>query len=273
MSTGGFKGFHQSGGFSTTVKPTNVFAGFPSTDFGAVGNIGGVPSSNLAAWFRPDVNITLSGSTVSQWQDTSGTYTFSQGTALNQPTYIQGDATYNGRPYLSFNNSNSNNLSGANGLSLQGNRTWQVIIIGKYNTATTNWRLMQSDKAVDKGFYCPSVISSSSFEMTFTDDSGTGRTLNPGISSDTKLHMFSLEVDRLSAGTIYASVDNFWRVTSFSIGNSSTTYASSNLTLACDNGLTVFSNVYIFDIFFYSNLLSQSDYLMLRAYMGSLYNF
>lgn len=51
--------------------------------------------SNLKAWYKADAGVTLNGSTVSQWDDMSGSGNHAiQATAINQPTYTGGASPY-----------------------------------------------------------------------------------------------------------------------------------------------------------------------------------
>lgn len=63
-------------------------------------------TTNLLAWYRADLGVTLNGSTVSAWADQSGTgdsnKNATQGTAANQPTFTASDANFNNRPVLTF---------------------------------------------------------------------------------------------------------------------------------------------------------------------------
>ena len=86
-----FKGFHQTNTNTMTGKSKNMFNGFvENTSINQYGVSGGIVTDNLLAWFNPSINVTLnvSANTVSQWQDTTGTYTLSQSTAVNQPAYV-----------------------------------------------------------------------------------------------------------------------------------------------------------------------------------------
>lgn len=59
--------------------------------------------SNLYAWFRSDLGVSLNGSTVSAWADQSGNgRNLTQSTASKQPTYNAGDVQYNNYPSLTF---------------------------------------------------------------------------------------------------------------------------------------------------------------------------
>jgi hypothetical protein len=57
----------------------------------------------LALWLDSARGITLNGSTVSAWTDQSGAgNNVSQGTGSQQPTFVAADASFGGRPSLSF---------------------------------------------------------------------------------------------------------------------------------------------------------------------------
>jgi hypothetical protein len=71
--------------------------------------------SGLVGWYKSGVGITLNGSTVSQWDDSSGTGNHaSHGTATAQPTYNSSDANFNGYASLTFDG--TTDLLFANGL-------------------------------------------------------------------------------------------------------------------------------------------------------------
>ncbi len=67
---------------------------------------GGFLPTQLAGcvlWLRSDLGISLNGSTVSAWADQSGQgNSVTQGVAGQQPAYNASDASYGGRPSLSF---------------------------------------------------------------------------------------------------------------------------------------------------------------------------
>jgi hypothetical protein len=71
----------------------------------SAGLAGPTSISNIAAWWRSDLGITLNGSTVSAWADQTGNgHHWTQGTAANQPTYTAGQL--NGQPGVVFDGSN-----------------------------------------------------------------------------------------------------------------------------------------------------------------------
>ena len=122
-----FQGFQNAGSTTMIVRPKNMFNGFEeNSTFGqVVTGIGGVVTDNLLAWFNPSVNVTLNNGNVSKWQDTTGTYTLSQSTAVNQPAYV---TSYSGN-YLSFNGSTSIIGNPAFNLGVGTNKAFTVIAI------------------------------------------------------------------------------------------------------------------------------------------------
>ncbi|HSY77904.1 MAG TPA: hypothetical protein VK890_13645 [Bacteroidia bacterium] len=271
---GMFKGFQQVGGFQTTVRPIMMFPPFVDTSYGEVGNLGGIPSSNLVAWFNPSVNVTQSGGAVSSWKDTSGTYTWSGGSGTQQPTLVQGDPVYNGRPYFTTDGVHQYfNMAASVGLSLQANRTWQVIIVAKYNNVSGNVRLVQSDISPNKGTYVVNENSGTSQEVIYINDAGSTIVTTSTVNIDTKIHVYGHEIDRQTAGLQYLSIDNTWRNVSSAIGNSSANYAAGQLWIGINGTLTAFTQLNIYDIFFYNQLLSQQDYIVLVNYIRGFYNF
>ena len=103
--------------------------------------------SSLVAWYQNNVGITLNGSDVSQWADSSSnSHNMVQATASEQPAYAEG--------VLTFDSSNSENLQTTSQITLDGKFTigfranpdeTNVVIIGdntssnefiKYSTST-----------------------------------------------------------------------------------------------------------------------------------------
>jgi hypothetical protein len=267
--SGGFKGFQRTGGISATIKNTNMFNGFLDTSYGQVGSIGGIPSTGLVAWFNPSVNVTL-GTGVSQWQDISGAYTLSQATVGSQPAYITGNAAYNYRPYLSFNGTSSI-MNGGNILSIGTQSQLQAIIVVEYNSVSGITLPLISDyNNTLGGRYIPVYTNGGFWTSVFTDTANRTPT-NGTIAADTNLHLHSIEVDR-GAGLCYYSLDGTWHKGNAVCNTGTTNYPTSNFSLGAFTA-SLFINAYIFDIFIYNQNLSQTDYLMLRNYIGSLYNF
>jgi hypothetical protein len=75
-----------------------------------------LPSSlaNLFSWHKADTGVTLNGGNVASWADQSGNgYTYSQGTAANQPAYNATDASFNNLPSMTFDGTNDGLATGA----------------------------------------------------------------------------------------------------------------------------------------------------------------
>ena len=97
--------------------------------------------SSLVAWYQNQVGITLNGSDVSQWDDSStNSYDMVQATASEQPAYSAG--------VLTFVSANSENLQTAGQISLSGDFT-----IGfKANTSTTNGTILGDNTSANEFF-------------------------------------------------------------------------------------------------------------------------
>lgn len=83
--------------------------------------------SSLQAWYKKDTGITLNGSAVRDWADSSSnTFTMTQATASEQPTFSNG--------ILTFDNTNTQNLQTSSEISLSG-----AFVIGiKLNPSSFN---------------------------------------------------------------------------------------------------------------------------------------
>ena len=83
--------------------------------------------ASLVAWYQNAVGITLNGSDVSTWADSSSnSYDMVQATATEQPAYSGGT--------LTFVSADTNNLQSASQISLTGDFTLGL----RMNTSTTN---------------------------------------------------------------------------------------------------------------------------------------
>lgn len=69
----------------------------------APGNV----SSNLSSWFKSDVNVSTSGSSVTSWQSTDGNTDLIQTTSSRRPDFVNGTSSqlFNYNNYLSFDGS------------------------------------------------------------------------------------------------------------------------------------------------------------------------
>lgn len=88
-------------------------------------------TSNIYAWYRSDLGITLNGTTVSAWADQSGNgRNLTQSTANKQPTYNTADSQYNQYPSLAFTAASATILRNTSFTWT----TFTVILVGKVST-------------------------------------------------------------------------------------------------------------------------------------------
>jgi len=267
-----FAGWLKTGGFKTSVVQTQMFPGFPSRSFGNYGMIGGVPSTNLVAWFNPSINVTI-GTGVSSWKDTSGTYNLSQSTGANQPSYSTANISYNNRPYLSFNGS-SMFLNGGNILNIGTNVYLDVVCIYKtLNIGTAQFVIDSTNSSSLTGRYGLGHNVTNYFAL-YIDS--TSQKVAAGLNNSSTVTMQMCSLDRVN-GKLYESSDYQWRLSNTATNVENTSFINNNFMLGAGAGTTDFWNGDILDIFIYmgttGGCMNQNDYLALRQYMGQLYNF
>jgi hypothetical protein len=97
--------------------------------------------TSLVAWYQNAVGITLNGSDVSQWSDSSSnSYDMVQATATEQPAYSGG--------VLTFVSADKNNLQTASQISLTADFTLGLRI----NTSTTNGSFLADNTSANEFF-------------------------------------------------------------------------------------------------------------------------
>ena len=97
--------------------------------------------SSLVAWYQNQVGITLNGSDVSDWADSSSnSYDMVQATATERPAYSAG--------VLTFVKADTNNLQTAGQISLTDDFTLGLRI----NTSTTNGAFLADNTSADEFF-------------------------------------------------------------------------------------------------------------------------
>lgn len=273
-----FNGFHKVGTNTMTVRPKNMFAGFPeNSSFGQVGGIGGVVSDSLIAWFNPSVNITLNGNTVSQWQDTTGAFSLSQGTAANQPTYKPSQTLYNGRPYLNFSGSPQFMQNNAINLGVGSNPAYTIVLIfAGINWITAGVALSYANTQganINGGYDLGHMYNSTTYSPYYYQDGtawGSG-SLVGSIYTSGQINMECLEINR-GASTIYLSTNSFYHSSSAALTNSITNLNGLPLALGAPvNAGNYYFNANILDILFYNKQLSQTEYLSIYSYFKGLY--
>tara|TARA_R110002074_G_scaffold131203_2_gene273562 strand:+ start:722 stop:1405 length:684 start_codon:yes stop_codon:yes gene_type:complete len=97
--------------------------------------------TSLVAWYQNQVGITLNGSDVSSWADSStNSYDMVQATAVEQPAYSGG--------VLTFVSADDNNLQSAGQISLTADFTLGLRI----NTSTTNGAFLADNTSANEFF-------------------------------------------------------------------------------------------------------------------------
>jgi hypothetical protein len=126
--------------------------------------------SSLVAWYQNQVGITLNGSDVSQWDDSStNSYDMVQATASEQPAYSAG--------VLTFVSANSENLQTAGQISLTGDFTLGFRI----NTSTTNGAFLADNTSANEFF---KYSSSSRILLKIAGSASTALDLDSGTFGD-----------------------------------------------------------------------------------------
>jgi hypothetical protein len=270
-----FKGFQTAGQgiTATTTKPKNLFAGFPNTSFGNFNGLqGNIPSDNLVAWFNPQIidgtnGITLNGNTVSSWKDTSGTYNLVQATAANQPTYVQNSQTYKGRNYLSFDTTDSLQITSST-LGIGVNPVYTVLAVYQNSVAISGNAVVRYQTSGGAGQYTITHTTGGVDQIQFIDASAT-RTRSASTVLTNTLLLRGLEINRTN-GLFYLHYRNQWR---FGGGTTTLTtltdYNGSNFVL----GPAASGTIFIFDVLIYNRTITVEEYSSIFNYYNFLYGF
>jgi len=269
-----FKGFQSAGPgmTATTTRPKNMFAGFPNTSFGDFNGLqGNIPSDNLVAWFNPQIvdptnGITLNGSTVSSWKDTSGTYNLVQATAANQPTYVQSSLTYKGRNYLTFDTTDFLQLN-ASTLGIGTNGAYTVLSLYFFSNNVTSglFAIRYNNGTTTPGDYVMGTSTGGIRTALYND--GTLR----GVSGAVDLAQLSLkgvEINRTNS-LIYAHNGSNFRVGSAAISPALTDYNGGPFRL----GVISTGTMTMFDTLIYNRALTQAEYSSIYNYFNGLYGY
>jgi len=267
-----FRGFQSAGPgiTATTTRPKNLFAGFANTAFGDFNGLqGNIPSDSLVAWFNPQIidptnGITLNGSTVSSWKDTSGTYNLIQATAANQPTLVQNSLTYKGRNYLSFDSTDFLQLN-ASTLGIGTNAVYTVLslyFLSVNNSTGYSVILYGAPGAYNFGTSTGGIRS-----LNFTDSGGT-KFLN-GVQDPASLILKGMEINRTN-GFMYSHSGNVFRNNSVAILTALTDYNGGNFRFG---GPVTTGTITMFDTLIYNRALTQAEYSSIFNYFNGLYGY
>lgn len=269
-----FKGFQSAGPgmTATTTRPKNLFAGFPNTAFGDFNGLqGNIPSDNLVAWFNPQIvdgtnGITLNGSTVSSWKDTSGTYNLVQATAANQPTLVQNSLTYKGRNYLTFDTTDFLQLN-ASTLGIGTNGAYTVLSLYYFSNNVTPGlsAIRYNNGSTTPGDYAMGTTTSG-LRTTFYFDNAL-RNIN-ATADPASLSLKGMEINRTN-GLMYSHIGPIFRNASVGILTALTDYNGGNFRL----GVISTGTMTMFDTLIYNRALTQAEYSSIYNYFNGFYGY
>jgi hypothetical protein len=268
-----FKGFQTAGPgmTATTTKPKNLFAGFPNTSFGNLNGLqGNIPSDSLVAWFNPQIvdatnGITLNGSTVSSWKDTSGTYNLIQATAANQPTYVRNSQTYKGRNFLSFDTTDFLQLNSST-LGIGTNEVYTILSLYFFSVNNTSGFLAVTyNNGLSNGEYGFGTTTAGIRRLFFVDTSV--RSL--AVGTDTaNLILKGMEINRTN-GLLYTHIGNSFRNNQLAISTTLTDYNGGNFRFGAISSGTIT----MFDTLIYNRALTREEYSSIFNYFNGLYGY
>ena len=193
----------------------------------------------IVAYWESGSGITI-GTGVSSWADRIGGVTFAQGTAANQPTYIQFDPNYNNQGSLSFDATDV--LSAGDVFDIRTLAGMSVMIFCKITNSPANSASLNKSSAGGSGVAAVAGeysinIASANMSGSFYD---TAARATPNIATvvNAKAELYSLVIDRTNsllsmavnggtAGTvaINSALTDFNNGTAFSIRKNVATLA------------------------------------------------
>lgn len=281
-----FNGFQNTNqNIKTTARQSQIFGGFQSLGLPSnlkLGKDGGVPETGLIARFRADTNITLNGSNVSAWTDLSGTYTLSQSTAANQPSYTTGSAAsfFNYHPCIGFTGTTKNiSISNTFGPGTDGVRTVLLVIYNLGQNPQINSPYAYFSSAASSGTYYVYQYDGSfgSYSAYYNPPSATlvraSANWIGSITAQNTPYIIGCEVNR-TAGRFYSFYGSFV----YGQGNILTTLTdySTGTFFITNSGST--SPFYLAEVLIYNTSLANASaedrrqlYYYVRNRYGSIY--
>jgi len=178
-------------------SPQSIFAGIVRSPFQYSVLPFPQPDSIVAYW-EGGSGITI-GTGVSAWVDRIGGVSFAQGTAANQPTYIQYDSNYNNQASLTFDNTDS--LSAGDVFDIRTLAGMSVMIFCKITNSAANSASLNKSSAGGSGVGANAgeyAINVGGTNMTGSFYDTTGR-VTTGITDtavNSKAQLYSLVIDR-----------------------------------------------------------------------------
>lgn len=234
--------------------------------FAAGGSDGGsfLPTqiAGLQAWYRADLGITI-GTGVSAWADQSGNgdanRNLTQATGANQPTRNAADASYGGKPTLSFNGTTMSMASGA----------WSV---APPETAATVFIVGNNDNGAVQEVFLDS-ISAARYVIDNASTAGDLRYLLTSgvIATGLSLNNPSVMWFKILAGSV-ASAAYVNALTAKVTGSPGGASGATGITIgAAFGGASAFLNGKIAELIIYNSDIGSSGQAIVANYLGARY--
>ena len=218
---------------------------------------------NCIIWYRADLGVSLSGTSVTQWNDQSGTNDSHKNlVAVNDPTYTVSDSNYNGQPTILMASANSTYFTTTAFTSpITQPNTW--IVVGHVPTSAIYNCIMDSNDTISGQQLTRSNAGSIGMMSDSVKLSASGNWNTPGVclfefngvSSKLYYNVFSSPTATGNAGSGAGSSQN-----SLTIGASDAAWGPGN-----------YWDGPVAEIIGYSGVLSTTAKLRLRTYLSGRY--
>lgn len=157
-------------------------------------------ADNLAVWWEADRGVTLSGSSVIEWQDWFGNIIALTSSGIFAPTYNTGSAVFNDNPSVSFDGTN-HRMSAGNVLDLGTDSMTWFVAMGNSNPSVTS-RIFNKRGTGGFGTVAGYVVSNFGADGNFQNsaiDDGNGNSASPSTSVDVwgdgNFHVLTIQMD------------------------------------------------------------------------------
>lgn len=225
--------------------------------------------------------ISLNGSGVSQWNDkSSNALAFTQGTAANQPQ--SGTQTINGKNVIDFDGTNDILTCTATASTfnyLHNSTGYTGFFAGQYQTPTVA-NVYWNTNATNLGNIGVSLYDNGAGTLSHDVARGVSGAANAtsrgaagsAVTNGSNFYV-SVVVDNATATAadrikirINGGAESKTNTVTNAASSSNASYA---LSIGSDSALTVWSNIYIGEIIFYSGQLSSGDVATVNAYLAA----
>ncbi len=217
-----------------------------------------LPTSNLKMRLRADLDVTSSGSAVSNWGDVSGSDNdATQSISVNQPAVVTN--VINGKPVIRFNGTTSKmSLPASADLGIRSN-PYEMFLVAK--SSSSNVQFLVSGNATEQFEYHLNGVGARFIPITSTYlDLGTA-----GNYTDGNAHIFSVRASSTGGAVRVDGTDGGTSVSNILSSN------SGNLHLGARSDGTYYLNGDIAEVILYNTNLSTSDRSTVEHYLANRY--